>query len=92
MQGMLASSGSCKRDLNRSMRAQCLGLVVQQLAYKAEGAGRKLVKVGPRPTTQRCSTCGGLPPDRIALGARVNRCAHCSYEADRAINAARNIG
>ena len=56
---MLASSGSCKRDLNRSMRAQCLGLVVQQLAYKAEGAGRKLVKGGPRPTTQRSAPVVG---------------------------------
>ena len=47
LQAMTARGGSRKCGLNRSMREQCLGMLMQQLAYKAESAGGELVKVKP---------------------------------------------
>jgi len=59
------------------------------LAAKAEEAGRDLVKVDPRGTSQTCSACG--VEVRKALSVRIHRCPHCGYVADRDHNAARNI-
>ncbi len=47
LQAMTARGGSRKRGLNRSMHENCLGMLMQQLAYKAESAGGELVKVKP---------------------------------------------
>ncbi len=47
LQAITARGGSRKRGLNRSMHQQCLGMLMQQLAYKAESAGGELVKVKP---------------------------------------------
>ena len=91
VQSMTAKGGRRKRGLNRSMREQSLGLIVQQLAYKAESAGGKLVTVSPHNTTQQCSSCGGLPVKSIGLGVRTYRCDHCGLVLDRDMNAARNI-
>ena len=91
VQSMTAKGGRRKRGLNRSMREQSLGLIVQQLAYKAESAGGKLVTVSPHNTTQQCSSCGGLPVKSIGLGVRTYRCDHCGLVLDRDVNAARNI-
>ena len=44
-----------KRGLNRSITEQTWGLIRSQLAYKAEWAGRELVVVDPKFTSQRCS-------------------------------------
>ena len=88
---MTAKAGTRKRAMNRAMRGQCLSMVVHQLAYKAESAGGQLVKVGPQYTTQTCSVCGRLADTPVGLSARVYRCAHCGYEANRKVNAARNI-
>lgn len=59
------------------------------LASKAECAGRELVFVDPRGTSQVCSECGCEVPK--ALSVRVHECPHCGYIADRDHNAARNI-
>ena len=61
VQSMTAKGGRRKRGLNRSMREQSLGLIVQQLAYKAESAGGKLVTVSPHNTTQQCSRLWRAP-------------------------------
>lgn len=59
------------------------------LSAKAEEAGRILVRVDPRGTSQRCSGCDAdVPKD---LGTRVHRCPHCGLTMDRDINASRNI-
>jgi len=59
------------------------------LSYKAESAGRVLVKVDPRGTSQRCSGCGELVPKK--LSERIHACPHCGLVLDRDENAARNI-
>jgi len=59
------------------------------LVYKAENAGRKLIKVNPKNTTQNCSQCGQLVPKDLSV--RVHDCPHCGLKIDRDHNAALNI-
>jgi putative transposase len=59
------------------------------LTYKAESAGRDLVKVNPRGTSQNCSACGVQVPKDLSV--RVHVCPDCGYTADRDLNAAKNI-
>jgi len=62
---------------------------LHMLTYKAERAGRWVVKVEPRGTTNRCSSCGARV--RKPLWVQVHRCPKCGLELDRDLNAARNI-
>lgn len=61
------------------------------LRYKAT----VFVEVDERFTTQTCSSCGGLPPERprgiAGLGIREWECSYCGESHDRDVNAARNI-
>ena len=59
------------------------------LSYKAEEAGRVLVKVDPRGTSQRCSGCGARVPKKLSV--RIHACPYCGIVLDRDENAARNI-
>lgn len=58
------------------------------LDYKAECAGRTLIKVNPKNTTQACSKCGKIVPKDLSV--RVHKCS-CGFIADRDHNAALNI-
>jgi len=62
---------------------------LHMLTYKAERAGRWVVKVEPRGTTDRCSRCGEIVEK--PLWVRVHKCPNCGLELDRDLNAARNI-
>lgn len=61
------------------------------LRYKAA----TYVEVDERFTTQTCSSCGALPPERpkgiAGLGIRAWDCSACGASHDRDVNAARNI-
>jgi putative transposase len=59
------------------------------LAYKAERAGKYLVRVDPKNTTKKCSGCGELVPKAIL--ERTHSCPECGLTLDRDHNAARNI-
>ncbi len=61
------------------------------LSYKAESAGRILVRVDPRNTTQDCSVCGMKNIEHLDLSNRLFKCPYCKIEMDRDYNAARNI-
>ncbi len=63
-------------------------LFTQLLTVKAASAGRKVVKVNPRYTSQRCSGCGAVA--RKELADRWHSCP-CGVELDRDHNAAINI-
>ena len=78
-----------KQALNRCILEQAWGTIVNQLAYKAACAGRRLVRVDPRHTSQDCSGCG----TRRAKPETRERwsCAHCGQAHDRDVNAATNI-
>ncbi len=67
------------------------GEFVQQLGYKAEWAGRELVKIDQFfPSSKRCSCCGHIV-DKLPLDIRVWTCPKCEAQHDRDINAAINI-
>jgi putative transposase len=61
------------------------------LRYKAA----TFVEVDEKFTTQTCSSCGSLPPERpkgiAGLGIREWECSDCGESHDRDVNAARNI-
>ena len=78
-----------KSGLNRSISEQTWGIIRQQLTYKAEWAGRELLSVDPKFTSQRCSGCGVVSAEH----RRRKRydCAECGMFEDADINAAKNI-
>ena len=56
---------------------------------KAEEAGKLVLLVDPRYTSQLCSGCGELVPKE--LDERWHHCPHCGVSLDRDVNAARVI-
>lgn len=59
------------------------------LSYKAESAGRRLILVDPRNTTQRCSNCGSIVPKDESV--RIHVCPYCGFICNRDYNSSRNI-
>lgn len=74
--------------LAKDVRDQAWGQFARILADKAEEAGRLVVLVNPKNTSQICSGCERLVPK--ALGVRTHACS-CGLTLDRDVNAARNI-
>jgi putative transposase len=86
----LPNGASSKARLNRSILDAGWGQFVALLSYKAESAGRTLVKVNPRHTSQTCAECL-----HVDVGNRISqedfRCLRCGHSDFADINAARNI-
>ena len=78
-----------KAGLNRSMAEQTWGIIRQQLSYKAVWAGRMLLVVDPRYTSQRCSSCGVVCAEH--RNGKWYKCAECGMVEDADVNAAMNI-
>src|SRR5271157_15204 len=66
------------------------GSFAAKLIYKAESAGRKVIKVNPANTSKTCSNCGNVKNEQV-LGDREYKCEVCGLELDRDHNAALNI-
>ena len=77
-----------KSGLNRSILDSGLAQFIQILTDKAESAGRLVVAVDPRGTSQECSDCGEIITK--TLKQRWHSCA-CGAEYHRDHNAARNV-
>jgi putative transposase len=82
----LQSGAAAKGGLNKSILDAAWGQFQQFTIYKAENAGRQVVLVDPRYTSQRCSSCSELVPKD--LDERVHRCPFCSLVLDRDHNGA----
>jgi putative transposase len=65
------------------------GKLVRFTQSKAARAGKSVVLVDPRNTSQRCSGCGQIVPKD--LSERVYSCQFCGLQLDRDFNAAVNI-
>ena len=78
-----------KAGLNRSITEQTWGMIRLQLNYKAEWAGRTLMTVDPKFTSQRCSGCGVVSAEHRQR--KRYDCAGCGMTEDADVNAARNI-
>lgn len=81
--------GLASSILARSVNDASWAKFIFMLTYKAEGAGRKVVAVDPRNTTQACSGCGVIVPKD--LSQRWHNCPDCGLSLNRDHNAARNI-
>ncbi len=77
-----------KAGLNRSIADMSWGLFLNQLKYKAEEAGKEVVGVNPRYTSQKCSHCGNMV--KKSLSVRTHICS-CGTRLDRDLNASINI-
>jgi putative transposase len=77
------------RSLNRSMRDASWFNFFEILRFKAEEAGRQVIEVPARDTSQICSGCGEKVPKE--LSQRLHDCPHCHTSLDRDVNAALNI-
>ena len=79
------------RRLSKSISDAGWGEFSRQVEYKAEHAGRTLVKIDQYfPSSKRCSDCGHIV-DKLPLSVREWDCPACGSIHDRDINAARNI-
>ena len=76
-------------NLSKSILDAAWGMLLFQLAYKAEEAGRYVVAVNPKGTTQKCSRCGMAVKKR--LSDRSHDCPQCGLSLGRDHNAALNI-
>jgi putative transposase len=75
--------------INRGIADVAWGQFVQYTTYKAVEAGRGIVLVDPRNTTQMCSGCSEIVPKKLHV--RKHHCPHCGLEMSRDLNAALNI-
>ena len=86
----LAVSGLARTRLARSVNDAGWSTFVAMLTYKAQRAGRTLVKVDRwLPSTRACSVCGAVGEAK-PLHVRTWTCG-CGTTHDRDVNAARNI-
>ncbi len=80
---------SRNKGMHRSIHDAAWSKFIFMLSYNAESAGRRLIKVDPRNTTQRCSNCGSIV--RKELSDRVHECPYCGFTCSRDGNSSRNI-
>jgi putative transposase len=80
-----------KAGLNRSIADAGWAQFLEVLSWQATKAGKKVVVLPARDSTQTCSTCGARAKPRIELSERVFRCSCCGLVLGRDRNAARNL-
>jgi putative transposase len=86
------NGAAAKAGLNKSINDAGWGVFLGVLHAKAESAGRVVIEVDPRHTSQRCSrvSCG-----HVAKGNRVSQaiflCLSCGHQNNADVNAAINI-
>ena len=76
------------KHLSKSISDVSWGLFRQKLEFKAEEAGRLVISINPRNTSQIC-LCDEMVPKTLAI--RVHKCPSCGLEMDRDTLAAKNI-
>ena len=83
--------GRRKAGLNRSIADAGWGQFRRVLEWQATKAGKAVVVLPARDTTQKCSSCGAKAKPRIELSDRVYRCRACGFVLGRDRDAARNL-
>jgi len=86
----LPNGAAAKTALNRSINDAGWAQFRSILEAKAEEAGRTVLGVNPRHTSQTCHECGHVEPGNRVTQAEF-RCRRCGHEAHADVNAARNI-
>ena len=78
-----------EQKYSKSIADAAWGQFIGFTSYKAENAGRTLVKVNPAYTSQDCSRCGHR--QKMDVSVRVYVCPDCGLIIDRDLNASKNI-
>ncbi|NYZ78625.1 IS200/IS605 family element transposase accessory protein TnpB [Candidatus Micrarchaeota archaeon] len=86
----LASQEMAEQNYGKSINDAGWNMFANMLAYKAEGAGCRVVFVDPKNTSKTCSRCGNIRDD-LTLWDRVYNCPECGLSTDRDLNSAVNI-
>ena len=76
-------------SLAKSIADASWSTFINILSFKAEDAGRQVVKVDPKYTSQACSRCGEIVQKDLSV--RIHECLHCGLTLDRDVNAAKNV-
>jgi putative transposase len=84
IQGMVKN-----HHLAKSISDAGWGQFIKILIFKAEEAGREVIKVNPAYTSQECSRCGHR--NSIRLATRIYECAKCRLVIHRDRNGAKRI-
>jgi putative transposase len=84
IQGMVRN-----HHLAKSISDAGWGQFIMIVIFKAEEAGREVIKVNPAYTSQDCSRCGHR--NRITLATRIYRCSKCGLIIHRDRNGAKGI-
>ncbi len=80
--------GMSKGILSKQIHDVAWSSFFQKLTYKAENAGRQLIKVNPSGTSQTC-VCGEIVKKKLSI--RHHKCLKCGYENHRDIVSAQVI-
>jgi putative transposase len=88
--GFLANGAAAKTGLHRSIHDAGWAQFVSILRAKAEEAGRVVIDIDPRHTSDRCEACGHTARENRASQA-VFSCRGCGHTAHADEHAARNI-
>jgi putative transposase len=86
----LPNGAAAKSGLNRSIADAGWGQFVSILRAKAEDAGRTMIEVDPRHTSDRCEACGHTAKENRITQAAFT-CRKCGHQAHADQHAARNI-
>ena len=78
-----------EKKYSKSIADAAWAQLLQRLSCKAEEAGKTVVVVDPRGTSQVCSRCGQVVYKDISV--RIHQCPHCGLHIDRDLNASFNI-
>jgi putative transposase len=78
-----------QKKYSKSIADASWSTLIQYMTAKAENAGRVIVAVDPRGTSQRCSQCGIVVPKTIEV--RIHSCPHCGFKTGRDLNSALEI-
>jgi putative transposase len=91
VKNMMASGGSRKCGLNRSLGDAGLGELFRWLDYKTGWYGSRLIKADRWfPSSKLCSGCG-VVKTKLPLSERTYECDGCGLKIDRDLNAAVNL-
>jgi putative transposase len=86
----LPNRAAARTGLNRSIHDAGWAQFVSILRAKAEEAGRVVIDVDPRHTSDRCGTCGHTARDNRVSQAQFS-CRRCGHTLNADEHAARNI-